>query len=30
LLASPKNIDVHTSTLKYASTTDISTTLTSP
>jgi hypothetical protein len=30
LLASPRNIGVHTSTLEYASTIDISTTPTSP
>jgi hypothetical protein len=30
LLASPRNIGVHTSTLRYASTADISTTRTSP
>jgi hypothetical protein len=30
LLASPRNIGVHTSTLEYASTADISTTHTSP
>jgi hypothetical protein len=30
LLASPRNIGVHTSTMEYASTADISTTPTSP